>query len=241
MKDKVASVKTVATVAIVTGGGRGIGRAVCQRLAADGCQVVAASRTLEELEETKGLVETAGGRCIIRQADLADCDDIASLVDTTVERCGQVDVLVNCAGVAPKATLDDMTPALFEVIMAVNVFAVYHACRAVWPIMSKRGAGVIVNVSSAASVDPFPGFSAYGASKAWVNTWTKGLAEEGRSCGVSVFAVAPGAVETRMLRDVFPDYPKDQTLNPSDVADVVHALIQPGCRYATGQTVFIRK
>jgi len=125
--------------------------------------------------------------------------------------------------------------------MAVNVNAVYHACRAVWPVMKKQKSGVIVNISSIASVDPFAGFAAYGAAKAWVNAWTKALADEGRRLGIRVFSVAPGAVETRMLRDPFPTFPADQTLRPADVADAVHALTQPGCRYATGQTVFVRR
>ena len=82
---------------------------------------------------------------------------------------------------------------------------------------------------------------AYGAAKAWINAWTRGLAEEGRSCGIRVFAIAPGAVETRMLRDPFPDFPKRDTLNPDHVADVVHAVTEEACRYATGQTIFVRR
>lgn len=228
-------------VAIVTGGGRGIGRAICLALAADGYEVVAASRTLQELKETQRLVESAGGTCATRQTELGDADDIAELIETAKERSGHIDVLVNCAGVAPVASLEELTPALFEQILAINVTAVYHTCRAVWPGMVQRRAGVIVNVSSMASVDPFPGLTAYGAAKAWINAWTKGLAEEGRTCGVSVFAVAPGAVETKMLRDAFPDFPENQAMAPADVAEVVRMLLTPGCRYATGQTVFLKK
>ena len=100
---------------------------------------------------------------------------------------------------------------------------------------------MIISTSSCASVDPFPGFAAYGASKSWVNAWTKALAEEGRLIGIRVFAVAPGAVETRMLRDAFPEFPSDQTLQPSDVADVVFTVADPTCRHATGQTIFVKK
>ncbi len=130
---------------------------------------------------------------------------------------------------------------MFETIHAVNVKSVYMACREVWPIMQKQGGGVIVNISSVASVDPFPGFSAYGASKAWVNTWTKALAAEGQDAGIRVYAVAPAAVETRMLRSAFPDFPADQTLPPSDIADVVFAAAGPNGEYENGQTVFVSK
>ena len=226
---------------VVTGGGRGTGRAICQRFAADGAQVVAASRTLAELDETRRIIEQAGGRCHVQPTDVCVPEEIDSLIESTAKRFGRIDVLVNCAGIAPQSGIEELEPALFTTIMAVNVNAVYHGCRRVWPVMKTQKSGVIVNISSMASVDPFPGFAAYGAAKAWVNVWTKALADEGRRFGIRVFGVAPGAVETRMLRDSFPTFPVDQTLRPGDVADVVFALAQPGCRYATGQTVFVRR
>jgi NAD(P)-dependent dehydrogenase (short-subunit alcohol dehydrogenase family) len=168
-------------------------------------------------------------------------EDIDALIDGTIRQFGRIDVLVNNAGIAPQSRIEELDPALFETIMSVNVNAVYHGCRAVWPVMKKQGGGVIVSISSLASVDPFPGFTAYGAAKAWVSAWTRGLADEGRRFGIRVYSVAPGAVETKMLRDPFPDFPADQALQPSDVADVAWALAQPECRYVTGQTVFVKK
>ena len=229
------------SVAVVTGGGRGIGRAICERFAAEGVQVVAASRTIDELTKTKHIIEQVGGRCYVRQVDVAVAEEVDSLIESTVSRFGRVDVLVNCAGVAWHGTIEGLDSSAFETIISVNVMAVYRSSRAVWPIMRKQGNGVIVNVSSVASVDPFPGFAAYGAAKAWVNSWTLALAEEGRDDGIRVFAVAPGAVETRMLRDPFPDFPAEKALEPAAVADMVFALTQPACRYASGQTVFVRK
>ncbi len=229
------------SVVVVTGGGRGIGRAICERFAAGGAHVVAAARSAEDLEETRRIIERSSGRCHARPTDVCETGEIEALIESTVERLSRVDVLVNNAGVAPLSGIEDLEPELFEAIISVNVTAVYHGCRAVWPVMKKQGGGVIVNISSVASIDPFPGFAAYGASKAWVNAWTKALAEEGKAHGIRVFAVAPGAVETRMLRDAFPEFPADQTLQPSDVADVVHALAQPSCQYVTGQTVFARR
>jgi 3-oxoacyl-[acyl-carrier protein] reductase len=228
-------------VVIVTGGGRGIGRAVCQRFAAEGAQIIAAARSGEELAETKRLIEAASGLCHVEPTDLNEPDEIQALIDTTVEQFARVDVLVNCAGVAPNVSIEELDEHVFETILAVNVSAIYRTCRAVWPVMTRQQSGVIVNISSISSVSAYAGFAAYGASKAWVNSWTSALAEEGRPRGIRVFAVAPGAVETKMLRSVFPDYPKDATLAPSDVADLVYLVTRPECRHATGETIFTKK
>lgn len=228
-------------VVIITGGGRGIGRAVAERFGRDGAAVVVAARSVAELEQTRTRVVERGGVCHAHVTDVTEADDLRVLVEETRALFSRVDVLVNCAGVAPRSALEVLNEELFDVIQAVNVKAVYAGCRAVWPVMREQQAGVIVNISSIASLDPFPGFAAYGAAKAWVNAWTRGLAEEGRALGIRVFAVAPGAVETKMLRDAFPDFPVEQTLAAEEVADVVHALAQPACRCATGQTVFVRK
>jgi len=228
-------------VVVVTGGGRGIGRAVCERFASSGDQVVAVARTAEQLEQTRSAIEKSGGMCHTCKADVTASDQVDALMGECVERFGKVDVLVNCAGVAELSTIEELDGDTFDRIFAVNMRAIYLTCRAVWPVMRKRGTGVIVSISSMASVEPFPGFAAYGASKAWVNLWTKALAEEGRPLGIRVFAVAPGAVETSMLRGAFPDFPADQTLDPSDVAGVVCAVAEPACQYATGQSVFLKK
>lgn len=228
-------------VVIVTGGGRGIGRAICEKFASQDTQLVAAARSRDDLEQTCERCAEAGGRCHTSITDVTEPDEIQAMIQDTIERFGRVDVLVNNAGIAPRAKIDELDPNLFESIFSVNCLAVYHASRAVWPIMSKQGGGVIINISSMSSVDPFPGFTGYGAAKAWVNAWTKGLAEEGRSVNIRVFCVAPGAVETKMLRDAFPDFPTESTLPPAEIANVVYALSLNEYKYATGQTIFVRK
>ena len=228
-------------VAIVTGGGRGIGRAICEGLATAGMQVVALARSRQELDETAAIIEKAGGTCRGEPVDVRDGVALDALIARVATELGRVDVLVNNAGVAPLASIEETDPAMFDETMGVNVGAVYRACRAVWPLMRKQGAGVIVSISSAASVDPFPGFALYGASKAWINMWTKALGAEGEPVGIRVFAAAPGAVETRMLRTAFPDFPNDEVLAPSDVAEVVVSLTRSDCPHASGDTVFIKK
>ncbi len=228
-------------VVIVTGGGRGIGRAICTYFASRGNRMLAASRSPDDLAETKRLVEQEKGICHTHVTDVSKSADVHSLIDYALDSFGRIDVLINCAGVAPLSKIEDLDENIFDAINNVNIHAVYLGCRAVWPTMKEQGEGVIVNFSSVASIDPFPGFGAYGAAKAWVNAWTKGLADEGKEFGIRVFSVAPGAVETRMLRDPFPDFPPDQTLAPAEVAGLTYTLCEPECRHTVGQTIFVRK
>jgi len=227
--------------AIVTGAGRGIGRAIARRLAGSGAAVAAVARTASEVNETRRLIESAGGQALAVAADVTRESDVERLVQEAHEAFGRIDMLVNNAGIAPLAGIDDMTPATFDAILATNIRAVYLCSRAAWPHLAQAGGGAIVNMSSVASFDPFPGFAAYGAAKAFVNVYTKALAAEGAPKDIRVYAVAPGAVETTMLRERFPDFPRDKTLAPDDVAVLVESLLSPECRRESGQTITIRK
>ncbi|HKQ49271.1 MAG TPA: SDR family oxidoreductase [Phycisphaerae bacterium] len=230
-----------ARTAIVTGAGRGIGRAIAARLAASGANVAVVSRTLDQLNETTQLIARSGGQALAVVADLTKLDDVARLVDQTQSAFGDVDILVNCAGFAAVATIENMEPAVFDTLVATNTRAIFLCCREVWPIMAKTGSGAIVNISSVAAYDPFPGLGAYGATKAFVNAYTKALADEGKPLGIRVYGVAPGAVETDMLRGSFPDFPADQTLQPDEVAALVEMLLSPACTHVSGQTLVIKK
>ncbi len=227
--------------AIVTGAGRGIGRAIARRLAARGSRVVLAARTSEQLEETHRLIDNNGGISVAIPTDASNSEDVERLVDEVRERFGSIDILVNNAGSAPLATIEQMEPTVFDAIIAANVRTVYLCSRAVWPIMAASGGGTIINISSISAFDPFPGFAAYGAAKAFVNTYTKALAAEGRSVNIRVHGIAPGAVDTQMLRGSFPDFPSDKMLSPGDVAALAELLLRPGSQYISGETVVIRK
>ncbi|MBI5762197.1 MAG: SDR family oxidoreductase [Planctomycetes bacterium] len=228
-------------VAIVTGAGRGIGRAIAQRLAKSGASVVAVARTLSQITETCSLIKANGGTAIPIAADVTQEADVSRLVEQTIAAFGRVDVLVNNAGVAPLMRIEQTSTDDFDTVIATNVRAVFLCCRAVWAPMAKAGSGAIVNISSVGAFDPFPGFAAYGAAKAFVNTYTKALAAEGAERNIRVYAVAPGAVETTMLRGAFPDFPTDKVLAPDDVAALVEALLAPACQHSCGQTVIIQK
>src|SRR5262245_22417207 len=179
-------------IAVITGGGRGIGRSICERFGSAGFHVVALSRSLTELAQTKQIVESKNGRCDVHSLDFTEKATLTERLAEIMLNYDCVDVLVNNAGIAPLARVEELEPALFHSLMDVNMAAVYHMCRTAWPLMRRARSATIVNISSVASIDAFSGFAAYGASKAWVNAWTKGLAEEGRLVGIRVFAVAPG-------------------------------------------------
>ncbi len=228
-------------VVVVTGGGRGIGRAICRRFAATGAHTIAAARTEEQLNETQSLIQRDGGSCSTCVTDVADRQQVAALMAFAEREHGRLDVLINNAGVALNAPIEDCDPEVFDALDAVNIRGVFHACRAAWPMLRRGGEGVIVNISSVAACDPFPGFAAYGASKAFVEALTRGLATEGKEAGIRVYCVGPGAVDTQMLRGPFPDFPAEQCLQPDDIAETVYQMTQPACRYAVGQTLYVNK
>lgn len=229
--------------AIVTGAGRGIGRAIARRFAVHGANVVITSRTADQLEETKRLIERGGGggRVFAQTADVSVAGDVEKLVDDTRAMFDRVDILVNNAGVAPIAMIEDIEPAMFDHVIATNVRAVYLCSRAVWTPMREHGGGTIVNISSMAAFDPFPGFATYGAAKAFVVAYTRSLAKEGEAVGIRVYGVAPGAVETDMLRGALPDFPGEKALHADDVAAMVETVLSPSYRHSSGQTVLIQK
>jgi 3-oxoacyl-[acyl-carrier protein] reductase len=224
-------------IALVTGGGRGIGRAIALRFGAAGARVVVASRTGGQLAETCRLIEQGGGLARAVACDVTDAEDVARLIEEARSAYGGVDILVNGAGVAPLGTIDQMTPEIFDEIIRVNVRAVYLCSRAAWPVMVARGGGAIVNIASVAAYDAFPGFAAYGAAKAFVVAYTKELAKEGAAVGIRLHGVAPGAVETGMLRGAFPEFPAAQALDPTEVAAMVETVLSPAYANSSGETV----
>ncbi len=228
-------------VAIVTGAGSGIGLATCEAFARQGVAVVAAGRTAVRLSETVARVQALGGQCVAVPTHIGEATEVDRLVEAAVDRFDRVDVLVNNAGAGPRAKAAEMSREVFDEMLAVNAAGVFYACQAVWPVMLEQGGGTIINISSMAAQDPFPGLVPYGATKAFVNLLTKGLAEEGRKHNIVVIGVGPGAVETRMLRASFPDLPADQVLQPDAIADVIVSLTGSEFRHCTGQTIYVRK
>jgi NAD(P)-dependent dehydrogenase (short-subunit alcohol dehydrogenase family) len=231
----------VGKVAVVTGGTRGIGRASAIAFAEMGYAVVTCGRDQEGLAETESMLSVCGTSHLVVPADLTRQADIEGVIDQTVARFGRIDVLVNNAGVAPLGAIDEITDDEFQQTFQINCAAIFYAVRKAWPVMKTQQKGTIISISSLSSIDPFPGFQIYGASKAWLNLFTKSIADEGRPHGIHAFSVALGAVETRMLRSAFPDFAGQGILMPVEVARMVSSLVDPAWHHATGSTIPFRK
>jgi 3-oxoacyl-[acyl-carrier protein] reductase len=226
---------------VITGASRGIGLATALRFAKQRCRIVAAARNEQTLDAAVEKLSEAGAECLAITADVGNPDDARQIISAAFERFGRIDVLVNNAGVAPLKPLEELDTETFDEVTAVNLSGVFHTTHAAWPIMKQQGGGVIINISSVSSQDPFPGFQIYGASKAWVNIFTQAVAGEGKPHGIRAYAVAPGAVETDMLRAALPDLEDKYVLQPDAVAAVIESLCDDRFAYTTGQTIFVRK
>lgn len=205
-------------VAIVTGGGRGIGRAIARALAAEGVAVALAARTRQELAAVAAEIREAGGRALAVPTDVTQDATVEALVEHVRGELGGLDILVTAAGVASFGPVAGSKPADWDPMLAVNVRAVMVACRAVLPSMVRQKRGTIVNVSSIAATRAIAGAAAYSATKAAVVAWSRVLAEEVRHDGVRVGVLLPGAVDTP-LWDTIPNPPdRGRMLSADDVA-----------------------
>lgn len=232
---------------IVTGGSRGIGAAICRKLAGNGVPVVVNySGSADAARKVVEAIEAAGGRAVAFQANVADERQVASMFEAAVDKLGPLGGLVNNAGVLGDAKrLDEHDLASMTPIFAVNVFgAVLCAKEAVRRLSTKHGGagGSIVSISSvAARSGGIPGMSVYAASKGAIESLTRALANEVAREGIRVNAVSPGMIETDMTTDVAqkvaPLIPMGRCGQPDEIADVVAWLMSGAASYVTGSIV----
>jgi len=186
---------------MITGGGRGLGRAFALGLAATGMSVAVVSRTDEELAETVGRVESAGGRAAAFRTDVSNPRDVAETVSAVERRFGKIDLLINNAGVGgPVGPAWEVDAEDWWSCLEINVRGTFLCCHAVLPGMMARGQGRIINVASYAGIVAVPYMSAYNASKTAVIRFTETLAAEVRTHGIPVFSIEPGTVKTAMTK-----------------------------------------
>lgn len=218
------------SVTILTGAGSGIGRAAALMLARSGHTLHLVGRTESKLAATAEVIrqERPDAAVRIHAIDLSDSELAAGVVDDALARDAGVDCLVNCAGIAPLAPIERTDEALLEHAFWTNAFGPAFLISKCWPHFKERRAGCIVNVSSIASIDPFPGFFAYAASKSALDSFTRSCHAEGARAGIRAFCVNPGAVETPLLRTNFPEkvIPHSRTLEPETVAQVIVDCIE---------------
>lgn len=213
-----------APAALITGASSGIGRALAALLAERGWRLALSARRPEPLEEAAREARSAGApEAIVIPTDMGDPAAAREMVRRAAGAFGRLDALVNNAGCGELADIDKTTDDILERDFHVNAIGPGAAISEAWPVFRRQGSGRIVNVSTLGTVDPFPGFLSYAGSKAALELFAKCCAKEGADIGVRAFSVAPGAVETPMLRGIFSesDIPPDATLEPEAVARVI--------------------
>ncbi|QDU71282.1 SDR family NAD(P)-dependent oxidoreductase [Mucisphaera calidilacus] len=231
-------------VCVVTGAGSGVGRDVAYLMAEAGWRVVLVGRTAAKLQQTIAMIREdmpEKPELAWLEEDISSAEACERVIAGVIERFGQVDALANVAGDAPLQPIGKITDEIYERCMGVNLKSVIFLTQACWPHFKKAGGGAIASVSSMASLDPFTGFNVYAAAKAGVNLFTKATADEGKRINVTAFSVAPGAIETPMLRANFNEkmIPADKTLDPVVVAGLVRdGLLREG-RFENGETFSI--
>jgi 3-oxoacyl-[acyl-carrier protein] reductase len=235
-------------VGIVTGGGRGIGRAVAVRLAEEGANLSISYRSNDEAaEETAERVREAGVKCELFKGDVASPEDVEALFKGVSDALGRVDILVNNAGITRDNLMMRMKEEEFDEVLRTNLKGTYLCTRAALRPMIRARWGRIVNVSSVVGLVGNAGQANYAASKAGIIGFTKSVAREVAQRGITVNAVAPGYVETELTGSL-PENVKDQIRGqvpmgrfgePEEVAQVVAFLVGETAGYVTGQTIAV--
>ena len=234
-------------VALVTGASRGIGKAIALRLASCGASIAAVARSLEGLEGTLQAIRGAGGTAEAYAANVADPADVARVVEAVEARFEKVHVLVNNAGVTRDGLMLRMEDAAWDEVIDTNLKGTFLFCRAIGMMMMRGRYGRIINISSVSGLVGNPGQANYSASKAGVIGFTRTIARELASRGITVNAVSPGFITTDMT-NVLPDKIKAEVKErvpvrrlgtPEDIADLVCYLAGPGASYLTGQVIAV--
>ena len=219
--------KLAGRVALITGGGRGIGRASALALADEGADIAVSARTATEIEAVAGEVRARGRRAVAFPCDVTVYGECRSMVERTVAELGRLDVLVNNAGGSARAPVVDSDPERWTATIVTNLAGVYYCTRAALPVMIGAGSGKIINIGSGMGHAVATGNSAYSASKAGAWMFTQVLAQEVWAHGIDVNEVVPGPVFTKFTEDVFrpgepPPYtPSERVKLPEEVAELI--------------------
>lgn len=222
--------------ALVTGGSKGIGRAICLALAKEGANIIIAARNENEIKETMDKLKEMGSKSLAIQADVRSEEDVRRLISMTIDKCGKLDILINNAGVAYKKRLEETTLEEYEKIIDTNLKGVFLCTKYAIPYIRGSKNGKIINISSVGGLHGLPDFSVYCASKFGVNGITESIASELEG-EIKVYAVCPGAVDTDMYRSLFSNIPP---LKPEHIAEKVLELASPDSKVTSGKIIEIQ-
>ena len=224
-------------VAVITGGSKGIGKAIAFGLAAVGAKVVLAARTRETLEQVAVRLRESGAEVLTVPTDATDAEAVERLIQRTLDAYGSLDILVNNAGIGRFGPVVDFMPSDWDAVLSSNLKAVYLCTKSALSPMLAQGSGQIINVLSVAAKVAFEASSAYCAAKAGALAFTKVLASEVRQQNIRVTAVLPGSVHTPFW-DEIPQHPDfEQMLKPEHVADTVVSICQQPSGMVTEEIV----
>jgi 3-oxoacyl-[acyl-carrier protein] reductase len=234
-------------VALVTGASRGLGQAIALALAAEGAAIAAVARSDDALKSTVDAIRAAGGTAEPFALDVADSAAVDAAVEKIAARFGKIDILVNNAGVTRDGLLARMTTEAWDTVINTNLKGAFHLTRPVGRIMVKQRSGRIINISSVIGLMGNAGQANYAASKAGLIGFSKSVAREFASRGITCNVVCPGFIETDMTKDLSDDLkkklleriPLQRLGQPGDIAGVVAFLCSPAASYMTGQVVTV--
>jgi NAD(P)-dependent dehydrogenase (short-subunit alcohol dehydrogenase family) len=222
-------------VAIITGGGRGIGKAIALGFASQGAQIVVASRTESEVMSVAEQIKKTGVDSLGFVCDISDENQVKGLIDTTLKKFKKIDVLINNAGIGSMRPVYATQLESFEKVLKVNLTGTFLCTKHVWQPMKNSGGGSIINVSSLGGLVGYPLLSAYCASKWGQIGFTKACAEEGKKDKIRVNAIAPGKADTAIRAKIKED--KTKMLTPEDQVDACIFLASDESRFITGQVI----
>lgn len=235
-------------VAIVTGGSRGIGRAVALELAGAGAKIVINyAGNIKAAQETKELIEAKGGNALTIQADVSDMAAVDAMIKKTLDTFGRIDILINNAGITRDNLIMRMKEEDWDAVINTNLKGIFTCTKAVSRIMMKQKSGKIINMTSVVGIMGNAGQANYAAAKAGVIGFTKSMAKELASRNITVNAIAPGFIETDMTavlteqvkEDLTAKVPLGRLGTPKDVAQCALFLSSEAANYVTGQTIHI--
>lgn len=226
-------------VAIVTGGGSGIGQGVALALAEAGVSVVICGRRKEALEETARMIEEEGGRVTIVQADVSQTPDVQRVVKAALDAFGRVDILINNAGIGGGDFIHKMTDDDWGQVMTVNLRGAFRMAREVLGIFRQQKSGHIINISSESGIEYYPGDGSYGLSKHALNDMGEYIQRENQELNIRVNTICPGMVVTEMTEDS-PGLDHEKCLYPEDIADLILWLLTRRSNVKIGTPILIQ-